>query len=290
MPGSLPPVDDAPVTDEASRFGPILSRIDDWGAEHAAAAVVGPGGTLAAYGDPARRYRWASVTKLVTALTVLIAIERGLLALDEAAGPPGATIRHLLAHASGLPFEGGATLAQPGRRRIYSNPAFDVLGARVAERAGRPFDAVLADWVLAPLGMDGTTLVERPSQGLHGPLADLAAFAREMLRPTLVDAATMAAATTVAFPGLAGVVPGVGRYDPCDWGLGFELHDGKRPHWMGEHNSPSTFGHFGGAGTFLWIDPDAQLALAVLTDREFGPWALDAWPRFSDEVLSAAGG
>ena len=225
----------------------------------------------------------------MTALTVLIAVERGLLALDEAAGPPGATIRHLLAHASGLPFEGGAILAQPGRRRIYSNPAFDVLGAQVAERAGRPFDAVLADWVLAPLGMDGTALVERPSQGLHGPLTDLAAFAREMLRPTLVDSATLAAATTVAFPGLPGVVPGVGRFDPCDWGLGFELHDGKTPHWMGERNSPSTFGHFGGSGTFLWIDADAQLGLAVLTDRAFGPWALDAWPRFSDEVLSAAG-
>ncbi len=276
------------MTDQATRFGSILSRIDNWGADHAAAAVVTSSGILAVHGDPTRRYRWASVTKLVTALTVLIAVDRGLLAMDEAAGPPGATVRHLLAHTSGLPFEGGTILAQPGRRRIYSNPGFDALGALVAKRAGRPFEAVLADWVLPLLGMDGTTLVERPSEGLHGPLVDLAAFAREMLRPTLVDAATLAAATTVAFPGLPGVVPGVGRYDPCDWGLGFELHDGKSPHWMGARNSPTTFGHFGGAGTFLWIDPDARLGLVVLTDRPFGPWALDTWPKFSDEVLSAA--
>jgi CubicO group peptidase (beta-lactamase class C family) len=277
------------VTDGATSFGPVLCDIDEWGADHAAAAVVGPGGILATHGDPAHRYRWASVTKLATALTVLIAVERGLLALDEAAGPPGATIRHLLAHTSGLPFEGSAILAQPGRWRIYSNPAFDALGARVAERAGQPFDAVLADWVLAPLGMQGTALIERPSDGLHGPLTDLAALARELFRPSLVDPDTLAVATSVAFPGILGVVPGVGRFDPCDWGLGFELHDGKTAHWMGERNSPSTFGHFGGAGTFLWIDPVAQLGLAVLTDREFGPWALDAWPRFSDEVLSAAG-
>ena len=84
------------------------------------------------------------------------------------------------------------------------------------------------------------------------------------------------------------MVPGVGRFDPCDWGLGPELHDGKMPHWMGDRNSPATFGHFGGAGTFMWIDPVAELGLVVLTDREFGPWALEAWPPFSESVLAAA--
>ena len=131
--------------------------------------------------------------------------------------------------------------------------------------------------------------IERPSQGLQGPLDDLVAFGRELLRPTLLPAPTLASATHIAFPGLPGVVPGVGRFDPCDWGLGFELHDGKRPHWMGERNSPETFGHFGGAGTFLWVDPAADLASVVLTDREFGPWALEAWPALSDEVLSVVG-
>jgi len=273
----------------ARRLDPVLAAIEAWGADHAAAAVVAATGTVAQHGDLAHSYRWASVTKLVTALTVLIGVERGMLALDEAAGPPGSTVRHLLAHASGLAFEGDAILAAPGRRRIYSNPGFDALGALVAERAGRPFEAALRDWVLVPLEMTGTTLVERPSQGLCGPLTDLVAFAVELLHPTLADPATLAEATGVAFPGLPGVLPGVGRFDPCDWGLGFELHDGKAPHWMGSANSPATFGHFGGAGTFLWIDPDAQLGLATLTDREFGPWALEVWPRFSDEVLSAAG-
>jgi CubicO group peptidase (beta-lactamase class C family) len=91
----------------------------------------------------------------------------------------------------------------------------------------------------------------------------------------------------VAFPGLVGVLPGVGRYDPLDWGLGFELRDGKAPHWTGSANSPGTFGHFGGAGTFLWVDPLVDVATVVLTDREYGPWALEAWPGFSDAVLAA---
>lgn len=266
-----------------------LSRIDGWGAAHVAAAVVGPEGIKASRGDLTRSFRWASVTKPVTALAALVAAERRLIDLDEAAGPPGSTVRHLLAHASGLPFEAGQVLAAPGRRRIYSNPGFDALGALVAERAGRPFEAVLGEWVLDPLGMTGTHLLERPSQGLDGPLADLAAFARECLRPTLISPTTFRVATTVAFPGLPGVVPGIGRYETCEWGLGFELHDGKAPHWMGDRNSPATFGHFGGAGTFLWVDPAADAALVVLADREFGPWALKAWPALSDEVLRAVG-
>ena len=106
---------------------------------------------------------------------------------------------------------------------------------------------------------------------------------REQLAPeTLVEA------TSVVFPGLAGVLPGFGRMSPLDWGLGFELKDEKPGHWTGSRNSPRTFGHFGGAGTFLWVDPDARLALACLTDREFGEWAKAAWPRLSDAVLEEA--
>lgn len=264
-----------------------LAAIDGWGAPHAAAAVVGPAGVRAVHGEVDHRFRWASVTKLVTAWSVLIAADRALVDLDEAAGPPGSTVRHLLAHASGLPFEGDAILARPGTRRIYSNPGFDRLGELAGIRAGRAFEAVLADWILEPLRMTGTSLVGRPSEGLQGSLGDLIAFGSELLRPTLLPSASADAATTTAFPGLPGVVPGIGRFDDCAWGLGFEIHGAKAPHWMATRNSPRTFGHFGGAGTFLWVDPAVDHALIVLTDREFGPWALDAWPTISDEVLSA---
>jgi CubicO group peptidase (beta-lactamase class C family) len=261
-----------------------LRSIDTWGAAHAAAAVLGPDGVIATHGDADHVFRWASITKLATALGILTAVDDGSIDLDEPAGPPGSTVRHLLAHASGLPFEGDAVLAQPGTRRIYSNTGFDALGKLLGERDGRPFGVALADRVLAPLGMAGTELRERPSQGLHGPLEDAIALAGELLRPTLVDATTFGTATTVAFPGLKGVLPGVGPFDPLDWGLGVEIRDAKQPHWTGTRNSPGTFGHFGGAGTFIWIDPGIDRALVCLTDREFGAWALDAWPAFSDAV------
>ena len=265
----------------------ILTEIDTWGADHACAAVIGPAGVLAMYGDGAHAFHWTSVTKVVTAWAVLIATERGLLDLDEPAGPPGSTVRHLLAHASGLPFEGNTALASVGTRRIYSNTGFDVLGGLVADRVSAPFEAALESFVLAPLGMSETRLLERPSQGLEGPITDLARLATELLRPTLLSDDLFGVATTLAFPGLVGLLPGVRRYDPLDWGLGFELRDGKTDHWMADDNSPATFGHFGGSGTFLWVDPVADMAVAALTDRAFGPWALETWPNFSAAILAA---
>jgi CubicO group peptidase (beta-lactamase class C family) len=263
-----------------------LEQIDSWPAPTAAVAVVTPDGVVGERGPIDVVLRWASVTKLLTALAVLVAAEEGILDLDEPAGPAGSTLRHLLAHASGLPFEGDAPIAGPGERRIYSNTGFDLLGTRLGERAEMPFGEYLRAAVLDPLELAGAELRGRPSEGIWGTLVDLAAFGRELLEPTLVAPETLAEATAVAFPGLVGVLPGLGRQDPNDWGLGFELKDAKRPHWTGAANSPRTFGHFGGAGTFLWVDPDAHAACACLTDLEFADWAVAAWPPLADAVMA----
>ncbi|HEY7195718.1 MAG TPA: serine hydrolase domain-containing protein [Gaiellaceae bacterium] len=262
-----------------------LEVIDTWGADHAAAAVVGPDGVRAVHGPEDWTFRWASVTKLVTASAALVAAEEGIVELDEPAGPEGSTVRHLLAHASGLPFDGPEPIARPGERRIYSNTGFEALAAFIEERAEMPFAEYAAAAILEPLGMTSTELRGSPAAGLRGPLADLLRFARELLAPGFVAPETFAEATTIVFPGLIGVLPGIGRQEPMDWGLGFELRDAKAPHWTGSRNSPRTFGHFGGAGTFLWVDPDAGVALACLTDRAFDDWALEAWPALSDAVL-----
>jgi CubicO group peptidase (beta-lactamase class C family) len=264
-----------------------LREIDDWPAATAAAGVVRAGEALATRGPREHVLRWASVTKLVTALAALVAAEEGVIDLDEPAGPEGSTVRHLLAHASGLPFEPGGPTAPPGKRRVYSNVGFETLADHIAERAEMPFGEYLAAGVLRPLGMSAE-LRGSPASELYGTLDDLLLLAAELQVPTLVAAETLAEATSVQFPGLAGVLPDFGRMDPNDWGLGFELRDAKRPHWTGSHNSPRTFGHFGASGTFLWVDPDAGLALGVLTDLDFGDWAKQAWPRLSDAVLAEA--
>jgi len=261
-----------------------LAQIDGWPPEHKAAGVVS-GDRTWTHGPVDRAFRWASITKLFTATAVLVAAEEGVLDLDEPAGPPGSTVRHLLAHASGLPFDGPRPISKPGQRRIYSNAAFERLGEFLAERAEMAFAAYLQAAVLDPLGL-GATFDGSPAAGLHGTLEDLLAFARELMWPTLVAPETLAEATTVVFPGLAGVLPDFGRYEPLDWGLGFEIRDGKEPHWTGTTNSPRTFGHFGGSGTFLWVDPRVGAACACLTDLHFGDWAKEAWPPFSDSVIA----
>lgn len=265
---------------------PALAAIDEWGAEHAAAGVVQAGRVVGTHGERQHVFRWASITKLLTASAVLVAAEEGIVDLEEAAGPEGSTIRHLLAHASGLPFDGLDPIARPGERRIYSNTGYDMLGLFIAERAEMAFADYLREGLLEPVGMDATHLQGSPASEAHGPLDDLLLFARELQAPSFVAPETFREATQTVFPGLVGVLPGFGRQDPMDWGLGFELKDAKSPHWTGTRNSPRTFGHFGGSGTFLWVDPEAGLATACLTDREFGEWALEAWPALSDAVLS----
>jgi CubicO group peptidase (beta-lactamase class C family) len=267
----------------------VLDALDDWPVPAAAAAVVGPSGVLATHGDTEQVFVLASVTKPLVARAVQIAVEEGVVDLDTPAGPPGSTVRHLLAHASGLAMDSDLVLAKPGTRRMYSNYGFTVLAETVQRESGIEFRRYLAEAVFEPLAMATTRLdggTEAAGFGATSTVADLAAFAADLLRPSTVSAQMHAEAITVQFPGLDGVLPGYGVQRPNDWGLGFEIRDSKSPHWTGTRNSARTSGHFGQAGGFIWADPDAELALVVLTDRDFGVWALDLWPTISDAVIS----
>lgn len=269
-----------------------LDLLSDWPVPTAAAAVVKPSGPVAAYGDDRHVFRLASVTKPLVARAAQVAVEEGVFELDTPAGPPGATVRHLLAHASGVAMQSDQLLAAPGTRRIYSNYGFTLLASALQEASGIEFGTYLREAVFEPLGMTDSELVggvDAAGYGGRSTVADLARFAGELLRPALVSAQLHAEAVSVQFPGLGGVLPGFGSQRPNDWGLGFEIRDGKAPHWTGARNSPATFGHFGQSGTFLWVDPTADLALVVLTDRDFGDWTYPLWPTISDEVLREFG-
>ena len=260
-----------------------LRQIESWPVSFAAAGVVTGDGRVETHGDTRHTVRLASLSKPVGAVAFLIAAEEGVVDLDEAAGPPGSTVRHLLAHASGLPFEGDEPIAPPGRRRIYSNEGFRVLAEHLASQAEMPFAEYVRAAVCAPLEIDLDPEGD-PGSGMHASLDDVLAIARELLTPRLVASETLIEMTTVQFPGLTGVLPDYGRFDPLDWGLGVQLNT--RPAtWMGTKTSHRTFGHFGGSGTFLWVDPEARVACAALTDREFDEWAKAAWPALSDAVL-----
>ncbi|TXS54995.1 serine hydrolase domain-containing protein [Streptomyces sp. t39] len=264
-----------------------LAMIENWPVPTAAAAVVRADGTVVgSHGPTDRRFPLASVTKPLAAYAALVAYEEGAIEFDEAAGPDGATVRHLLAHTSGLAFDEHRIQAAPGARRIYSNAGFEVLGDHIAKATDIPFADYLHQAVLEPLGMTSTTLEGSPAKDGVSTVDDLVRFAAEVQAPRLLDPRTVLEAMTVVHPGLSGILPGYGSQKPNDWGLGFEIRDGKSPHWTGASSSPRTVGHFGQSGTFLWIDPDAGAACVALTDRAFGPWAIEAWPPFTDAVLA----
>jgi CubicO group peptidase (beta-lactamase class C family) len=266
----------------------LRAEISDWPVGSASVAVIGQGGVLDLV-DSGESYPWASVTKVLTSLAVLDGTFEGVIDLDDPAGPPDSTLRHLLSHASGLALDSDRVLSRPGTRRVYSNRGIDAAAEHLAHRTGRPFSAELSERVLDLLDMTSTELNGPPAHGAHSPITDLAALAADLLQPKLLLPTAVALASTLAFPGLSGVLPGFGRQENNDWGLGCEIRDHKQPHWTSPDNSANTFGHFGQSGSFLWVDPGANLACVSLCDTAFGPWAADIWPRLSTAVLDAYG-
>ncbi|MDU0479244.1 serine hydrolase domain-containing protein [Staphylococcus chromogenes] len=265
----------------------ILARIADWPVDNAAGGLLTSTGSQT-YGDTQKVYELASVTKLLAAFGFLVAIEEGVFELDTQVGPPGATVRHLLAHASGVGFASPEPERPVGERRLYSSAGFDILAGAVAREADMSFSEYLAEAVFQPLGMAQTELAGSAGHGARSSVADLLAFTGELLSPTLIAPETLEEACSVQFPDLAGIVPGYGRYKPCPWGLGFEIKGEKNPHWTGESMPGHVVGHFGQAGTFLWVDRHAGVGAVVLTDRAFGEWAKPIWAPFNQQLWEAA--
>lgn len=249
--------------------------------------------TLVEAGEVDEVFPFASVTKPIVAWSALVAVERGMLRLKDPVDPPGGperlpgvTIRDLLAHSSGVAFDSDAVLAAPGTRRIYSNRGIEILGERLAEATGMSLEDWVEMSVLEPLGMASVFIPGSPAYSGVGTARDLATFAREMAAPRLVSTGLAARATAPVLPELDGVLPGYGRHSPNEFGLGVEVRGMKRPHWTGSANSPQTFGHFGQAGSFLWVDPQVGRVAVFLGAQPFGSPHRDAWPDLNDQILA----
>ena len=267
-------------------MNPAFSLVDAWPVEHAAVGYIDSRGHTHLHGDATRRYRLASVSKLITAWATLIAIEEGSISLDDPVGHDECTVRHLLSHAGGYGFDTLKPIISVARKRVYSNTGYELLAAYVAEFVDMPFNRYVHEAVFEPLNMSNAVLDGSAAKDMSCTADDLALFAAELRDPRLVARDTFIAATTAQFPDLDGIVPGIGPFSPCPWGLGPELHGAKHPHWMPQRASASTYGHFGGSGTFVWVDPVSNIACFALTARGFGEWAMVEWPAFGEVVLT----
>lgn len=267
----------------------VLDATRSWPVPTVAAALVDhDGGVIETVGAIDHRFRLASLTKVFSAWAMLVAVEEGIVTLDQPVGQPGCTLEHLLAHAGGYPFDGDQPITTPASRRIYSNSGIEMATGAVETAAELGFADYLTEAVIKPLGLTGSELRGSPAHGLWSTVADVVTFLGELQHPRLISVDTALDAIRPHYPDLAGIVPGMGRFDPCPWGLGVEIRGDKTPHWTGRKNSPDTYGHFGGAGTMMWVDPHAAGALVALTDRPFDEWADDArrrWSELSDAAV-----
>lgn len=236
------------------------------------------------FGDCTRSFELASVTKLLSAYGFLIAVEEGIFELDQKILNNGATVAHLLAHAGGVGFQKGDPERPIEQRRIYSSYGFELLADAISTEAGMSFADYLREAVFEPLGMNDTVLWGSSGHEARSTVADLSLFVYEVLKPTLLAEETVALACTEHFSGLNGVVPGYGMQKPCPWGLGFEIHGAKTPHWLGSDMPSDVVGHFGQSGTYIWIHRPTGRAMVVLTDRPFGQWAKPLWTETNNAI------
>ena len=261
-----------------------FDQLHDWPVDRVAAAIVGPSGTTR-HGPTDQPFALASVTKLLTAMAALVAHEEGTLPLDEPILEGSATTADLLDHSAGIAPDTPEQMTLPQTRRIYSTGGYELLADLIAQRSAMPFADYLHEAVVRPLDLRATALTGSPGASADASVDDLVRLAEAWTSPLLVDRSTLERATRPHLPELSGVLPGFGRHDPNPWGLGPEIRGDKDPHWTAPENSPATFGHFGRSGTMLWIDPVAETTVIALTDRDFGDWAVEAWPRFSGAAL-----
>lgn len=267
----------------------VLQETDNWPADNVSVAVI-DGDRITTDGDLEQVYDLMSVTKPLSAYAFLIAMEEGIFDLDDPLGPEGSTVRHLMAHASGVAHDSREPQRKVGERRIYSSAGFEILAEEIERVAGMTFRQYLRLAVLEPLQMWSTALYGSAGHEAYSTAEDMVAFIQEMIHPTLIHESTAKEAYSVQFPELRGIVPGYGMQKPSPWGLGFEIHDHKDPHWMGTSMPEDALGHFGMSGTYMWMvpawsdSPGAGTGMVCLTDRQFGDWAKPLWQNFNEDV------
>jgi CubicO group peptidase (beta-lactamase class C family) len=229
--------------------------------------------------------------------------------LTHTSGLPDAPPRYRGAHDSAEALRavlGQGPIARPGARVIYSDLNAILLGEIVHRVSGRPLDVFASQEFLAPLGMTRTRfrpparlwgsiaptgdrgghpvagVVNDPNAaklggvaghaGLFSSAADLARFGQFMLRAgTLPDGRKLLKAETVRLFITRAADFGDGTDARA---LGWQaVPTGEQVSSSGTLFGPRSYGHTGWTGTSLWIDPDRDLFVVLLTNRAYTPRA-----------------
>ncbi len=253
-----------------------------------AVAVIDSSDELHIFGSSQGRYPLASITKILTTLTVADVAQSGFIDLDEQFSLAKISFTDLLSHASGIRPNGEDPI-EPRTKRIYTNEAYK----RVEEELQFQLSAEFSDITINSLFEDGvkqqlgSTFIigDDPAASATGTFDDLILLIKEMRSPIIIDPELSKKLSRVYLENLSGVVPGWGHFNKNTWGIGYEVHGEKIGHWMGRELSPQSFGHFGLSGGYVVHDPVKNISIAQIANQDFGPWAKDIWPQLNDNIV-----
>jgi serine-type D-Ala-D-Ala carboxypeptidase len=209
--------------------------------------------------------------------------------------------------------------AAPGARAEYSDIGFIILGAVLERLADESLDVFCQREIFGPLGMTHTTF--NPASALRDsipPTADDRTFRHRIIQGEVQDENASVLGGVAPHAGLFSTAEDVAiiahamlngghpilrsstielfsRRESAPEGtsraLGWDTPS--TPSQSGKYFSPRSFGHLGYTGTSLWIDPDRQLSISLLTNRTWPDCQNQAVkqvrPVFHDAVIEALG-
>lgn len=193
-------------------------------------------------------------------------------------------------------------LHDPGQAVEYSDIGFIVLGEALQRLAGQNLDVVCHRELLLPLAMKDTFFRPLPETHFRIPPTQDEEWRGRALKGEVNDGNAFALGGVAGHAGLFGTADDLITYAECLLGRGpaifkpetvarFTSRQPSPPNttralgWdtpspssqAGKHFGPRSFGHLGYTGTSLWIDPDRQLSIAMLTNR--------TWPNDSSQLI-----
>jgi CubicO group peptidase (beta-lactamase class C family) len=193
--------------------------------------------------------------------------------------------------------------ALPGSKSDYSDIGFILLGEILARLADAPLDIFAQTEIFAPLGMSRTCF-NPPADWKSGipPTEDDGNFRKKIIRGEVNDENAWLMGGVAGHAGLFAPATDITRFAECmlrggspilqpttvelftrrevlpagtSRAMGWDTPS--QPSSSGASFSPRSFGHLGFTGTSLWIDPERQLSVTLLTNR--------TWPDRSSQAI-----
>jgi serine-type D-Ala-D-Ala carboxypeptidase len=207
--------------------------------------------------------------------------------------------------------------ADPGTRAEYSDIGFIILGIALERIAGEPLDTFCRREIFGPLGMSNTTF--NPPRELLAkipPTADerdgdtsstkpRSTFRKRIIQGEVQDENAFVLGGVAGHAGLFSTAEDVTRFahvmlsggspilrpetialftrregSPVGTSRALGWDTPSAPSQSGMQFGPRSYGHLGYTGTSLWIDPDRQLSITLLTNR--------TWPDCSNQAIKQA--